>query len=75
MITYERALEIARELKADIDHCQECSDGYIFTAKADEWSIGGDGPCCVLKENGRAVNMTEYIDNYKADVIKEFDIK
>ncbi len=74
MITYEEALKKAKELKRDIDHCCEEKHAYVFTSKADEMSIGGSGPCVILKENGRAINMTEYAMNYEYSPIKKYEI-
>ncbi len=50
MITYEDALKKARELKHNIDACDEYDVGYMFKAKADAFTIGGDGPCCIIKD-------------------------
>lgn len=75
MIDYERALETAKELKKDIDACDEYNDAYVFKTRADEFSIGGSSPCCILKENGKAINIVEYFDNYEAEHIREFDVK
>lgn len=75
MVTYEQALEIARKLKNGIDACDEYNDAYAFKRRAEEFMIGGDGACVVLKKNGRAINIVEYFDNYEAKHIREFDIE
>ena len=74
MVTYQQAYEIERNLKRNIDACDEYSDAYAFKCRAAGWGIGGDGACIVLKENGRAINQLEYFDNYEADHIREFDV-
>lgn len=74
MVTFEEALEKARKLKPDIDACDEYNDAFLFKVRADEWSIGGNPPCVILKENGKAINQTEYFDRYEAKHIREFNI-
>lgn len=74
MVTYEEAKKIAQELKKNIDRCYEHTDAYVFTNEAEEMSFGGDSPCVVLKEDGRAINMTEYTDNHKYELIREYKI-
>ena len=53
---------------------KEHKDAFLFKVKADEWTLGGDSPCIILKENGKAINQTEYFDRYEAKHIREFDI-
>ena len=74
MITSEEALDIAKKLKKNIDACDEYKTAYVFKAKADEFTIGGDGPCCVLKENGKAIGMTAFIDGYASDLLREIPV-
>jgi len=57
-ITFEEALEIARELKPDIDHCTEYEHGFLFS-KLGETDLS-DPSVVVLKEDGRAVNQLWY---------------
>lgn len=61
-LTYADALKIAIKLKPNIDNCREHTDAFIFGSHADDMTIGGDGPCVVLKENGQAINMPSYLD-------------
>ena len=44
-------------------------------AKQINGNIGGAGACCVLKEDGRAINMLEYVDNYSGKHIREFNVE
>ena len=74
MISYEDALKKAKELKPNIDACDEYDSAYMFKARSEEFTIGGCSPCVILKESGRAINQLEYFDNYKAEHIREFDI-
>lgn len=76
MVTYEEALEVAREnKKSGFDACDEYNDAYVFKLRADEFTIGGESPCVVLKDSGRAINIVEYFDNYEAEHIREFDVE
>ncbi len=74
MISYEEAKKIADELKPNCDSCVEFTIAFMFKKKEEEFNIGGDMPCVILKENGRAINTTEFYDNYDVEEIREFDI-
>ena len=77
MISYNEALAIAMQLKSRIDKCVETPNAFLFKNVDDEYSIGGEGICCVLKENGKAIDTTEYYSkyaNYSDDDVKEFDV-
>ncbi|MDO4439092.1 MAG: hypothetical protein Q4B86_06590 [Eubacteriales bacterium] len=74
MISYETALKTAKELKKNIDKCIEYDSAYMFTSKEDEGSIGGSGPCVILKDSGKAINQTYYYDTYKAEFIRAFSV-
>lgn len=74
MVGYEEALAAAKKLKSFIDTCDEYTNAYVFKSEADRFSIGGDGPCCILKKDGRAVNFTEYIDVYAGEFIKTITV-
>ena len=70
MINYEDALLKAKELKDDIDTCTEYDKGYLFSSETDKFSIGGDGPVVIMKENGNAINQTSFYDTYNPKEIK-----
>ena len=72
-MTFEKAEKMARQLKENVDFCQEYEDAFIFSKK-DEFSIGGDGPVVILKESGEAINMTGYCDSSNASLIREIDL-
>lgn len=74
MVTFEEALKKAKALKPGIDACDEYDKGYLFKAKSERFMIGGDGPCVVLKSTGKAVNQTEFYDNYRPEYIKEISL-
>ena len=74
MITYEKAYKIAKSLKPNADACVEYENAYMFKTKADEWSIGEDGACVILKKNGKAISQTLYFDKYGSDFVREFDL-
>lgn len=70
MISFDDAYEIAKGMKKDIDGCDEYDVGYMFKSSKDEWTIGGEGACCVIKETGKAVCQTEFYDRYNPKFIK-----
>lgn len=73
-ITFEEALEIAKGLKTKIEFCDEYDIGYVFMAQEDRFAIGGDGACCVLKNNGDAVNQLTFFDTYSPKLIKRIEV-
>lgn len=75
MMTYEKALKKAKKLKPNIDNCMEYSDAFVFGSHADDMNFGGDGPVVILKKNGKAINMVDYLDgSADAELIKTFDL-
>lgn len=64
MLGYLQALAKAKSLKSRIDKCIETPYAFIFMNKDDEWSIGGEGICYILKETGEAIDGLTYYDNY-----------
>lgn len=76
MITYEVALQTAKELKPTIDNCTEYENGYVFGCHADDDYIGGGHtPCVILKKDGRAVTMPWFIAKIgPGKEIRSFDI-
>lgn len=82
MLTYEKALEIAREVKANpITKCIEYTDAYIFSEDIPEgvkYCGGEHSPVVVLKDTGKPVGMSFYAmqcDGLKDEnFIREFDI-
>lgn len=72
-MNYEAAKKKALKLRPDIDICREHTDAFIFSVK-DDISFGGDGPVVILKENGRAINMADYLDDFSGEFVKEYPI-
>lgn len=73
-MTYEEALKIAKSLKPGADACDEYDTAFVFKTKSEEWALGGDGPCVILKRNGNAIGQTEFYDRYGGTLIRSFDI-
>lgn len=73
-MTYEEAFKKAKELKPNIDACDEYDKGFVFKTKSDEWSIGGDPPCVILKSSGDAINQVEFFDMHNPKFIRTFDL-
>ena len=71
MITYEEALEIAKSKMSMLNRCDEDDLSYMFGYDSGETTIGGQGICVVLKENGRAINMPYYVMHYHGGKIKK----
>lgn len=74
MLTLIEALKLAKELKSGIDACDEYDIAYVFKRKADRFNIGGDGACVILKENGRAINQTDFFECNNPVHIREIEI-
>lgn len=71
MISYDEALKTARELKGNIDKCYEYDIAYMFASSEDDYTIGGDGPCVILKETGQAISRLHFFEFYDAKEIGE----
>ena len=54
MVTYEEALKIAREKTSGFTHCTEMEEAFIL-------DIGGNLPIVIMKKDGFATIMPEYI--------------
>lgn len=74
MITYEKACEIAAGQMPNIDACVEYDNAYMFQRRAENHSIGGHGYIVILKDSGKALSRTEYLEKYAAEQIREFDL-
>ena len=65
MITYEQAKAKALKSKKDIDAALEYKGAYVFyNSKATNET---DNEVVILKKNGNAVTMSEYVIDYKDD--------
>ena len=76
MISYEEALEIAKEWKDQIDNCTEYENAYVFGYTGDSKYIGGYGhtPVVVMKEDGSVTNMPEFVARGTGNEIRSFSI-
>ena len=74
MLTYEQAYEAALRQMPNIDACAEYENAYMFKRKAENHSIGGHGYIVILKDSGKALSRTEYLEKYAAEQIREFDV-
>ena len=76
MISYEEALEIAKQRKEHIDNCTEFENGFVFGFSGDNDYIGGYGhaPIVIMKEDGRLSTMPEFISDGTGEEIRSFDI-
>ena len=72
MITFEQAVEIAKESKPEIDQGTEYENCYIFGYSGDEYSIG-PSPVVVLKEDGKLLLMVEF-EADTGEEIKSFEL-
>ncbi len=76
MITYETALGKARELKDNIDNVVEYENGWAFGCYDDANYDGGWGHTSVviLRENGNAINMPQFVINGTGKYLRSFNL-
>ena len=75
MITYEVALEKARELKKNVDNVMEYENGWVFGSHADEGCVGGFGhTSVVIQTDGKVINMPQFVVNGTGKHLRSFDI-
>ena len=76
MISYEVALEKAKKLKENIDNVMEYENGWVFGFYDDSNYIGGYGhtPVVILKNDGKATNMPQFVADGTGEHIRSFDI-
>ena len=75
MIAYEVAYEKAKELKHDIDNVMEYEKGWVFASHDDaNYDGGGHSAVVILKEDGRAINMPQFVVNGTGEHVRSFDI-
>ena len=75
MITYDEAFEKAKELKKDIDNVMEYENGWVFGCYDDANYIGGGHTSVViLKDDGKAINMPQFVASGTGGHLRSFDI-
>ena len=77
MITYEEALQKAREIKQDIDNASEYENGYVFGFSGDSKSYGGYGriPVVIRKSDGQVMRMPEFLVEGMGTLIRDIELK
>lgn len=76
MISYEEALEIAKEREPNIDECMEYENAYVFGTHEDDEYMGGydHAQIVVMKEDGRLLSMPELVVEECGDMIRMFNL-
>ena len=75
MIAYEKAYELAKELKKDIDNVMEYENGWVFGCRDDaNYDGGGHSSVVICRDDGKAINMPQFIVNGTGEHIRDFDI-
>ena len=76
MISYTEALIKAKETREEIDSCIEYENGYVFCSDKGEDQVGGYySPIVVLKEDGRVIDMPQFIVNGTGKELKHEQIQ
>ena len=67
-VSFEEALEQAREWLPNADEYTEMENAYIFSNKAAKMSFGGsDMPVVIMKETGERMGISIYYDEFCKD--------
>lgn len=75
MISYTEAFIKAKEIREEIDSCTEYENGYVFCSDKGEDQVGGYySPIVVLKEDGRVIDMPQFIVNGTGKELKHEQI-
>ena len=76
MVTTDKAIEIAKKVRGNLDQIVEYESGYVFSSKSDEGYIGGldHSPVVVLKQDGRLVDMASFMFSGPGKEILRADI-
>ena len=76
-ITFDVALELAKEYMSRFNRCSEQKNAYTFWYDWGEPRDGGAGsPCVILKKDGKAVSMPTYIIRYGGgDSIRDIPVE
>ena len=74
MITFDKALSIAKNAKKNINHCVEYSDAYMFSHDTGKDTDGGESPIVVMKQDGKTMNMSAYIWRPGKKYIRDFNV-
>ena len=75
MISFREAFLKAKEIREEIDSCTEYENGYVFCSDRGEEQVGGYySPIVVLKEDGKVVDMPQFVVNGTGKELKSFKI-
>lgn len=77
MIAYEKAFEIAKTRRENIDRCFEYERGWSFSSKDDENYVGGYGHTAVnvVKADGRTYVTSYFLMIFNpGELLRGFDI-
>lgn len=76
MISYTEALIKAKEIREEIDSCTEYENGYVFcSAKGEDQEGGYYSPIVVLKEDGKVIDMPQFVVNGTGKELKHEQIQ
>ncbi len=76
MISYTEAFIKAKEIREKIDSCIEYENGYVFCSdKGENQEVGYYSPIVVLKEDGRVIDMPQFIVNGTGKELKHEQIQ
>ena len=76
MISYTEAFIKAKEIRTEIDNCIEYENGYVFCSDKGEDQEGGYySPIVVMKEDGRVINMPQFVVNGTGKELKHEQIQ
>lgn len=75
MISYEEALKIARQHKTKINHCIEYTNAYAFEFDDGVFTMGGDSPVVIMKENGAVSDLISYAITPGKSVVRDFKVQ
>lgn len=75
MILYEEALIKAHRIRNEIDMCTEYENGFVFCSDKEIDQDGGYySPIVIWKEDGKAINMPQFVINGTGKEIKTIKI-
>lgn len=74
MLSYDRALKIAREKKSKINRGVEYENAYSFYYDDGIDRVGGENPIVVMKETGETFNFVHYAMKMLTDEVRRFEV-
>lgn len=75
MILYRDAFLKAKEIREEIDNCIEYENGYVFCSDKGKDQVDGYySPIVILKEDGKAIDMPQFVVNGTGKEIKSIQL-